>query len=106
MRRYFKTVPIEVSDEEYAEILKYQKNSKRGAKNAVSVVFKVMAWIIFIGGFLAGIVLATALEYDVGGGFSFAIALAYWVMALVSGMAFFGFGEIIQLLTDIRNEQK
>lgn len=69
--------------------------------NLVSTIFKVLAWIVFIGGFIAGILLGK----DSNGDFSFGVALVYWTAFFVAGMIYYGFAEIIQLLTDIRDIQ-
>ena len=129
--RYYKKVPVPISDEEYSELLKYQKETDvennpytevdensytvsihvEEQNNTVSIVFKVMAWLIFIGGFIAGIVFGQTevSKYYSGIGyysshteFSFAAALPYWAICFVSGMIHLGFAEIIQLLDDIK----
>ncbi|MBO4278110.1 MAG: hypothetical protein J5925_06920 [Clostridia bacterium] len=103
--RYFKKVPMPVSDEEYAALLKYKKGPEEN--NTVSVVFKVLAWIVFIGGIITGAVLGRT---EVGGlysshtEFSFIAALPYWAACFVGGMIFLGFAEIIQLLHDIKRK--
>jgi len=107
--KYYRKVPVQVSDEEYSEILKYQKQEAKPL-NAISTVFTVLAWIVFFGGFIAGIVFgnvevtkgykSTYTETE----FSFALALTYWAISFVSGMFFLGLAEIIQLLTDIKNK--
>ena len=104
--KYYKKIPIQVSDDEYSEILKYQKQETKPT-NTISTVFEVLAWIVFIGGFIAGIALGNVeVEgyYSSHSEFSFAIALTYWAVSFVSGMFFLGFAEIIQLLTDIKNK--
>lgn len=97
--RYFKYIPVEVSDEEYAEILKCQSASAPD-QNSVSKIFKGMAWAIFGLGFIAGIVLGQNFGYD----FNFPIALTAWISTFVSGMTCYGIGEIIQLLDDIKKK--
>ena len=80
-------------------------------KNTVSSIFKFLAWCTFIGGFLAGIILGQV-ETTTGyyfskteTTFSLAKAAIYWISALIAGMLFYGFGEIIQLLSDIQDTQ-
>ena len=119
--KYFKKVPVEVSDKEYSQILEYQKESTDASNNnsipafsttnTIASVFKVLAWIIFFGGFIAGIVLG---RVEVTRGFyytytdtefSFAQAFTYWAISFINGMIFLGFAEIIQLLTDIKSKK-
>ena len=113
--RYFRKVPVEVSDSEYEEILKYQKldtdSTDVSYTNTISTALKVIAWIIFIGGFISGIALGnvevvkgvyyTYTETE----FSFAHAFTYWAISFISGMSFLGFAEIIKLLTDIKHKR-
>lgn len=101
--RYFKIQPAEVSDEEYAQILKYQEMEKNqepagDEKNGTATVFGVLAWIIFIVGFLAGIVLFFNEEL------SFLAGMSCWAASFVSGMFFVGISDALQLLTDIKNK--
>ena len=102
--KYFRRTPVEVSDSEYEEILKYQKDInnvnntvKAVEKNKIATVFKVLAWIIFIVGFIVGIILGAIASL-------FTVTLTCWVTCFVSGMVFLGFAEIIQLLTAIKNK--
>ena len=105
--RFYRKIPIEVSDEEYLEIMKYQNRMETEEKtnNTVSIVFKFIAGIIFVMGFIAGIVFG---QTEVSGyysshtEFTFTIALTYWAISFFSGMIFIGFAEIIQLLYDIK----
>ncbi|MBO4452756.1 MAG: hypothetical protein J5793_02360 [Clostridia bacterium] len=108
--RYYKKIPIEVSDEEYSEILKYQKHTEPEYKehNTVAIIFKVFAWVVFIVGFIAGIVLGqkeVAGYYSYHTEFSFLSALKYWISSFVAGMIYLGFAEIIQLLHDIKGKK-
>lgn len=99
--KYYRKVPVEVSDEEYEELLKYQKStsSDKAGSNFVAAVFKFSSVLIFIVGFVTGLLYGNV-DY---GEFSFAVAFMYWSAGFISGMTFLGFGEIIQLLTDIKN---
>lgn len=97
--RYFKYVPIEVTDEEYKKILKYELGNSKQNNNVASTL-KVIAWIIYIGGFIIGIILAGTL--NIYSTFSFAVALIYWAIAFISGTISLGFAEIIQLLEMIK----
>lgn len=111
--RYYKKVPVEVTDEEYAKILHYQREKpETGSTNGVAFVFRVMAWITFIVGFIAGLVLGAqeriVLDYysvNTSTEFSFATAFACWGVFFVSGMFLLGFSEIIRLLNDMNDKQ-
>ncbi len=111
--KYFNKIPVEVTDEEYAEITKYSSNAYKeyaNANNPVATVLIAIACIIYLGGFIAGIALGTV---EVTKGyyytytdteFSFAIALTYWFVTLVSGTVLLGFAEIIKLLETIKRK--
>lgn len=77
--------------------------------NTVAIVLRVIAWITYIGGFIAGIILAQVeipSEYsflDPTTAFSWTIALTYWAGSLISGTIFLGFAEIIDLLQGALN---
>ena len=70
-------------------------------KNSVATFLTVIAWFIFIVGFILGI----AISQDRGWGSDFKWGLAFyiWGGALFSGIFFLGFGEIISLLHKIFN---
>ncbi len=108
--KYYKKVPIEITDEEYQEVKKYSKKEVAPENNSVAVALTIIAWLIFIGGFIAGIVLGTV-EVEKGyyytytdTEFSFAIAFVYWCVSLISGTMFLGFAEIIKLLDAIKRK--
>ena len=118
--KYYKRVPCEVTDEEYQEIKKCSKDNKireektdldESQNNKIAIALTVIAWIIFIGGFIAGIALGTT-EVQEGTyytysdtEFSFAVAFIYWCVSFISGTMFLGFAEIIKLLEAINNKE-
>lgn len=67
--RYFKKIPINVTDEEYAEILKYsnidntqiESDDVKTNSNTIATIFSVIAVFIFILGLFLGIVLGDAI---------------------------------------------
>lgn len=114
MTKYYKEVPIEITDEEYQELKKYTNKEVKfvsdNSLNSVATALKVIAWLVMIGGFIAGGILGdveitkgTYYRYTTTE-FSFAVAFTYWCGAFISGMIFLGFSEIIQLLSDIKNK--
>ncbi len=104
--RWYKLEAVDVSDEEYQEIKNYSTNPIIYQDNPVAIALTVIAWIIFIAGFIAGIALGNVEvgTYYTHTEFSFAAALIYWAVALISGTMFLGFAEIIKLLDAIKNK--
>ena len=103
--KYYKEVPLEITDEEYREIKKYL-NISETKKNHIAVALTVIAWLTFVGGFIAGIAFG---QVEVGTyyrhtEFSFAIAFVYWSISFVEGTMFLGFAEIIKLLAAIKKK--
>lgn len=109
--KYFKKVPIEITDNEYEQLKNFSKlEQKKETNNSVALALKIIAWIIMICGFISGIVLGNV---EVTGGyyhtytyteFSLTIALTYWAVSLISGIFILGFSEIIKLLNAINNK--
>lgn len=106
--KYYRKVPIEITDEEYQllkEVCKSdnEKSANYNVKNGVAKALIFIACIIYIFGFIAGIGSGTdAAEYY--SEFNFIVALIYWVVTLVSGTMFLGFAEIIKLLEAIKRK--
>lgn len=106
--KYFRKIPISVTDEEYAEILKYsnidntqiESDDVKTNSNTIATIFSVIAVFIFILGLFLGIVLGDAIGYK----FSIGVALICWGSGFVGGMLMLGFAEIIKLLTAIKDK--
>lgn len=94
-KKYYKKVPIDITDEEYQEVKKYLEKETNVKSHSVAMALNVIAWIIYIVGFLAGI---SAIES------SFTLAFIYWFVSFISGTMFLGFAEIIRLLNTIKNK--
>ena len=110
MEVFFKKIPIEVTDEEYAEILKYQKPTVKSEANPMAVILRVVAVLSIIGGIILGIIFGnvetvsgTYYQYKTTH-FDVSVALIYWVVGLVYSFFVFGFAEVIQLLEDIKHK--
>ena len=105
--RRYKNVPIEISDEDFQKVKAlYDKQflsrkmpprirshvSSDGyeEKDPIAVALTVVASIIFIIGFFAGIAL--------GSNSSFVLTILYWVLSGITGLMFLGFARIIKLL--------
>lgn len=103
IQKYFKKVPIQLTDEECEKFKKIYYNSALKHTHPIANALSVIAFLIYIGGFIAGIVLGveTAEYYE---DFAFSVAFIYWAIALISGTLFLGFAEIIKLLNDIKNK--
>lgn len=106
--KYFRKIPINVTDEEYEEILKYsnidntqiESDDVKTNSNTIATIFSVIAVFIFILGLFLGIVLGDAIGYK----FSIGVALICWGSSFVGGMLMLGFAEIIKLLTAIKDK--
>lgn len=98
--KYYKKVPMNVTNDEFEQIKKYSTIDET-PKNAISITLTVIAYIIFISGFIYGIYIGS--EYYVDE-FSFSLAFISWIITLISGMTFLGFAEIIKLLEAIKNK--
>ena len=83
-------------------------------KNKVAILLTICAFIIYIAGFIFGIVLGketgAALSlysyFSEGGGSSFntATMLLVWVVSFINGTLFLGISEIVKLLNIIRHK--
>lgn len=107
--RYFKKVPINVTDEEYEEILKYCKQSDNttpvNKENKVAKVLTGIAYAIFIIGAILGFAMGYTKNIPEDTYyFSFAVAVAWWCVSFIGGMFMLGFAEIIKLLNAIKNK--
>lgn len=81
--RYFKKIPINVTDEEYEEILKYCKQSDNttpvNKENKVAKVLTGIAYAIFIIGAIFGFAMGYTKNIPEDTYyFSFAVAVAWW----------------------------
>ena len=97
--RYYKIIPIEVSDEEFDEIKKAYEfakldNNENIYTSAIITALRVIAWIIFIVGVIVGFI-SGVLE----------IGLTCCAVSIISGATFLGIAEIISLLYDIKNKE-
>lgn len=110
--RQYRIEPFAISDEEYEEVKKYVKQGGINRFITVDKALTIIAWSIFIGGFIAGLALGNVEVVKMGlydtsyteTQFSFATAFAYWCGALISGTMFLGFAEIIKLLEAIKRK--
>lgn len=106
LEKYYRHVPIEVSDEEYEEIKKYasikddssiQVDSKT---NVIATILRVFAWMTCLCGFILGVIAGKVSSYE----FSFSAALTLWIEAFVQGTMLYGFAEIIKLLQELKDK--
>ncbi len=105
--RMLKKVPIKLTDDEYTEISKQTHKEISLKPNPIAVALTIIASLIFVGGFIAGIICGNVeikgIYYDYTE-FSFEIACIYWFASLVSGTVLLAFAEIIKLLDCIRQK--
>ena len=76
-----------------------QNNAKRSTvrENLAAKLLRWIAIIVFIDGFLAGIIVLARMGFD-----AFLIALGVWVGCFIFGVSFYGFSEIIRLLEAVK----
>lgn len=99
----YKQVLINVTDEEYAEILKYSNQKPDVSffdfkKNIIASTIKIISWLIYF----SGIIL---LFYVDGWEDSAILMLTALLSIFISGTMILGFSEIIYLLTDIKKKK-
>lgn len=108
-KQYVQKEPIKLTDEEYEQIKVICEETERLRQNcqtkdtdqcnsAIATVLKVVAVLIFIVGFIIGLVLCEATRWK-----DPTILIVSWVMSLISGLLFLSFAKIINLLNDIKH---
>lgn len=100
LQKWYRYIPIDVTDAEYAEICKYapkevlpEKPLKKPKENGVKSAIQIVAYVIFAIGFIAGVIMSQELSAGIG--------VAYGTCAVVLGILMLGFAEIIKLLDKI-----
>ncbi len=91
--RYYNKLPIDVTEESYQKLTKFSDIGYETGNNIIAKIITVVAWVVFIGGFILGIIMG----YGYGSDFSFVPALICWVSGFISGISFLGFAEIIKM---------
>ena len=98
--RYFKKIPVDITEEEYQEVLKYAHkkipSANRSNANTIASIFSAIAWIVFIIGFIAGFIIGSNINYG--------MAAICWVSSFLTGLPYLALAEIIKLLTAIKNK--
>lgn len=96
-QRYFYPVQIEISDEDYAELMKYPAQQEQLSINtpAIGVILSILGWLIIIFSVIIAIWIA---QQGLGN-----IALYIIAGGCLSSLTFFTFSKIIHLLCSINN---
>ena len=106
--KFYKYSPIEVTDEEYQRVLVLSKPTQaipEDEANGVAIALKVIAILIFICGFFAGLILGFSDNSGYSSEeFSITIAFIIWTISFIDGIFVLGFSEIINLLHKINNK--
>lgn len=101
--RYYRVFPIAVSDEEFEEIKKYHDSKKVFySSNGVANGLKILAIIVYVASFIAGIILGSNL--GIRSDFSFGVAFVVWIYGAISGTILLGLHEVISLLQSIKDK--
>ena len=101
--RYYKKLPIDVTEESYQKLTKFSDIGYETGNNIIAKIITVVAWVVFIGGFVLGIIvgsntgnpLAAYAKYEPE--FNFLSAIFCWAGAFISGILLLGFAEIIKM---------
>lgn len=96
---YFKRSALDVSDEEYEEMLRLNGTDQNESNTIANIIFSI-AIIVYVAGFIAGIAFGSL--YD---DFNAVPMFITWISAFISGSIFLGFAEIIKLLHSINNKK-
>ena len=83
-------------------------DKNQNTPNQVANVLKGCAWVIWVLGFILGIIMGMAENaikemMDLEPSFEFGTALAYWVVAFMGGMMLYFFGELLQKVDDLEH---
>lgn len=77
-------------------------SKKQTGSNRIAGVIRVIAWIVYGVGLIAGLLLGRDAGYF--SDFPFLFVLAYWAGFFVAGTMIMGFAEIIELLQEIADK--
>ena len=99
INKYYKKVPIEITEEEYQEVKQYLKCDdsvciNNPKNNPIASILRVIATLIYVAGLIVGCYLSDNL----------AIAIGCWIGSFFSGTLILWFAEVIRLLNDIKNK--
>jgi hypothetical protein len=121
VRKAYKCVPLEVTEEEYNRICELNDTltgkeevpvkEQESNNNIMASSLSAIGWFFIIGGiiagFIAGAVTDTVSSFITNNDtFHWTVAITYWVSSFVSGILMLGFAEIIKLLDSINNKIK
>ena len=95
-QQYFITKPIKITNEEYEQLKDIVKPK---TQTAISICLQVIAWIIFIVGFIMGIILGQDHYWN-----DVVTPIICWATSLISGVLFLAIAKTINLLNDIKNK--
>lgn len=101
--KWFKKEPIDVTDEEFEMIQKAynEAHTEKPESNGIATFFMVLGWITVIAGLIESL---SAASGDKGESFTFSVFIIHFAVTLIASMMYFGFGEVIKLLNDIKNK--
>lgn len=109
-QQHFHKKPIKLTDEEYEQIKVICEETEQIRRNcqsekivqyknpAIATTLKVVAVLIFIVGFIIGLVLCDATNWK-----DPTVVIVSWVMSLISGLLFLASAKIIDLLNEIKH---
>ena len=99
--RHYKKIPLQISDSEYNQLI-HTAIAKKSSPHIIRNVFYVIAIIIYVLGFIGGIMYGSI--YKVDGIFNFPLMFGIWVSILTIGTPLLGIGKIIELLENLNDK--
>ena len=96
---------METNNANNKDALEILKSKKLMGKNVIADIINVIAILEFIGGFILGLIMLITFCSDDYFYSLLWVPFIIWISAAVTGFMLMGFAQIINLLTDIRNNQ-
>lgn len=95
MQRYYKEVPLSVTDEEFERILAIGEITPK-VSGLLPIVLNWTGISIYVVGAIAGMIIASSAGRY--GDFSFTVLLAWWVSSFLGGIGFQWMGAVLKAL--------
>ena len=102
---YYKEVPISISDEDYEELVKLEKNSPaksiKNTKNGIATAITIFSYFVILISAIVGLILVSSVKEN-----GWLLMIYFWAGGALSGTLLLGFAEVINLLQKLVDNQK